>query len=125
MKTKKSRAGGDLACVHFDETAFIADLLSGNDMARVWYSRGASHHQDVQSVHIHDMRHIVDRLRAHTIHILTEYRHWAVRHERLQGALALRYSAYEGVLIRQDVRQQWILYRRAMHELVGLEALAA
>jgi hypothetical protein len=69
------------------------------------------------------LREIEDRVRAQLIHIIEALRAWERRHADLRHPVKRRYSQLEGALIRQDVRQHWVLYRRAHRDFLAVQRL--
>lgn len=62
------------------------------------------------------MAEMVHRFRMQTRFIVKALRRWRVRHEEIPAQLPRRFSAYEGMLCREDLQQHWKLYRQAMKE---------
>lgn len=98
----------------------MVDLLLGSDHTD--YRADLEHHiTDYDAyeelANIDRMRHIVDRLRAQTIHIVNAYKRWRRGYAITQHPLERRYLSYEGILCKQDLRQHWTLYRFAMADL--------
>lgn len=61
-----------------------------------------------------EMAEIVHRFRMQTRFIVKALRRWRVRHDMVVSPAARRLSAYEGILIAEDLRQHWRLYKEAM-----------
>ena len=101
-----------------DDTAFMADLLLGARQSKCALLP-APPSGDAAQEQWAILERIVDRLRAQTIHIIAAYRHWQLAYQRADAALERRFLRYEGMLVRQDLLQHWMLYRRAVAELHG------
>lgn len=74
---------------------------------------------DIVGSHAEDMmrmKEVVDRFRMQTRYIVLAIRRWKERHQDIPPSLPKRYSAYEGLLCKQDLQQHWALYKRAMRE---------
>jgi hypothetical protein len=69
------------------------------------------------------LREIEDRVRAQLIHIIEALRAWEKRDAEIRHPIKRRYSALEGALIRQDVRQHWVLYRHAHRDFLAVQRL--
>lgn len=66
------------------------------------------------------MEEVVRRIRAQLRFIVRSVRGWQDRHDRCEGLLKLRYSAYEGAFCYEDLHRHWAYYRHAMCEYVTL-----
>jgi len=100
----------------YKEAAFMADLLLGTEShLALDHGLDDAHYETLYT----DARHLAEiakRVRAQTRHIVKAVRLWDERHDELRHPLKRKYSAYEGMLCRQDLRQHLILYRHVVRE---------
>jgi len=107
---------GDLKMTEYHNALLMVDLILGTNN-RTAFKRDL-HHEDYELLYS-DMRHcaeIADRLRMQTLHIVQALRTLQKRHASLRHPVKKKYSAYENMLCRQDLRQHWILYRQAVQD---------
>ena len=107
----------------YKEAAFMADLLLGTQNHIALDCELDQQHQEALSADAEHLAQVVDRVRAQTLHITHSLREWTTRHRELQHPIKRRYSAYEGMLCRQDLRQHMILYRHALRDYLRVRKL--
>lgn len=106
----------------YREAAFLAELLTGcavgfrgGDGSAGVILRMADYEE--RYAEAAQLNEIARRLRRQARHTAASLRAWRRRHERLRKPVPRKYSTLDGMLLRQDLRQRWMLYREAMHEL--------
>lgn len=104
----------------YEEAAFVADLLMGpipEPVARDLISvAGEEFLCEALYADAGQLLQIARRLRQRTRQSVQSFRAWQEQHPQLRQP-PQRYSAYEGILLRQHLRQHWALYRLTMREL--------
>ncbi len=99
-----------------EDPALLAGLMLGFDIGADIRDELDFHEYEMIYADARHMREVIGRIRAQVISIVAGLRRWRDRHQELRHPLKRRYSAYEGMLIRQDLRQHWILYRCAQRD---------
>lgn len=94
----------------------MADLILGTENHLALSCDLEHGHYETLFADAKHLAEIVDRIRAQTLHITRSLRQWTARHGELRHPLKRKYSAYEGMLCRQDLKQHLILYRHAVRE---------
>ncbi len=104
------------------ESTLLADLMMGYEVGRLTTAGPDTANRDtadyeVLYAHAVHLKEVVDHLRHQVrLHVHT-VRAWRGHHQRLRLSVSRKYSALEGLLRGQDLRQRWILYRCSMREL--------
>lgn len=109
--------------IEYDEAAFVADLLLGESVSDSIKAPLIEQKNEVLMNDLRHMREVIARMRMQVGTIAKSARALRARHDQLSNHLKLRYSTYENMMCRLELRRHWILYRRAMrhfHHLHGL-----
>ncbi len=105
----------------YEEAAFVSDLLMGSipePVARDLISvAGEESLYEALYADAGQLLQIARRLRQQTRQSVQSFRAWREQHPQPWQPIPQRYSDYEGILLRQHLRQHWTLYRLAMREL--------
>lgn len=108
--------------IEYDEAAFVADLLLGESVSDSINSPLIEQKNEALMNDLRHMRDITARMRMQVDVIVQSARALRTRHDQLSNHLKLRYSTYENMMCRLELKRHWILYRRAMrhyHHLHG------
>jgi len=98
---------------YIDDATLMVDLMLGYGVASGVKDELNTYRYELAYSDARHLREIADHVRAQLISIIGGMRRWEKRHEELRHPMKRRYSTLQGILIRQDLRQHWILYRSA------------
>lgn len=105
----------------YEEAAFVADLLMGSipePLARDLISvAGEESLYEALYADAGQLLQIARRLRQRTRQSVQSFRAWQEQPPQLRQPIPQRYMGFEGMLLRQHLRQHWTLYRLTMREL--------
>lgn len=98
------------------------ELRFGADVAQVLCDKIAQCEQrEIQYLEVKQMGEILERYRTRVRHMLRNLKEWQLRYARCKGdELEQVYTSYEGIFIRNQLRDAWQLYvtvNRDYHEM--------